>query len=242
MTHEAEVVERLRGALDEAKREAERDRATIETLRNEAREYQSEALRHVRNTLAVVRSFACRTVRNEEKAEDYQARLSDRLASFARLQSHLFRNPTEGVDLCLLIGDELLPFGVRLGAEAHVEGDNILLKPKAASVLGGAFHELARMAVEGGGFADADSRLVVRCAMETNGTADPYLRIDWNESGRGTGTLSSAETEFDRDVEGAVAYELAGTVLLETTSDGLNCRFRLPAKWVVSSSGDHLGS
>ena len=70
----------------------------------------------VRNTIAIVRSIVCRTVADGETSEDYQGRLSSRLASFARLQSHLLRNPTTGVDLCLLIADELLPFGIRLEA------------------------------------------------------------------------------------------------------------------------------
>ena len=237
MTDDAEEVERLRGFLDQAKQEAKRDRVTIEALRNDAREAQGEALRHVRNTLAVVHSIVGRIVGDEETAEDYQARLSSRLTSFARLQSHLLRNPTTGVNLSLLIADELLPFGIRLGAEAHVEGGDIRLKPKAASVLGGAFHELARMAVEGSSFAGGDSRIVVRCVVETEGTAAPYLRIDWNENGRRKGLSPNAKTEFDRDVEGVVAYELAGTVLLEMASGGLNCQFRLPATQVISSWG-----
>ena len=228
---------RLRGALEAAEREAEHGRATIEALRNEAREQRGEALRHVRNTFAVMRSIVCRTLADEETAEDYQARLASRLSSFARLQSHLLRNPTAGVDLSLLIADELLPFGIRLGDEAQVEGDDIYLTPKAASVLGGAFHELARMAVEGGGFAGAESRVVVRCAIEKDDPAGPCLQIDWIESGRRTVVSPNADPDFDRDVEGAVAYELDGTVVLEMTSDGLNCRFRLPADRVVCVPG-----
>ena len=238
MTHNTEEIDQLRGLLDTSKQQTERDRATIETLRSEAEEHQGEALRHFRNALAVVRSIVNRTVADGEMAEDYQARLSSRLASFARLESHLLRNPATGVDLCLLIADELLPFGIRLGSEVRVEGEDIFLEPKAASVLGGAFHELARMTVEGGGFGDfeAGSQIVVHCIIETDDNADPSLRIDWKEKGRGTGSSSNAEVEFDRDVEGAVAYDLAGTVRLEVTSDGLHCQFRLPANRVVRSS------
>ena len=234
MADNAAEVERLRDALGDAKREAERDRATIETLRSEARGHQGEALHYIRNTLAVVRSIVSRTVGEEETAEDFQARLISRLASFARLQSHLFRNPATGVDLYLLIADELLAFDIRVGAEACVEEVEISILPKAASVLGGAFHELARMAIEGG-FESSEGRIAVRCEIAAGATADPCLEIDWTESGRRERPALNAATEFDRDVEGAVAYELAGTVSLSMTSDGLNCRFRLPAKWLVSS-------
>lgn len=228
----ASEVERLRDALAEAERHAECDRGLIETLRTEARDYQGEVLRHVRNTLAVVHSIVCRTVGEDETAEDYQARLVSRLASFARLQSHLFRSPVTGVDLFLLIADELLAFDIRVGAEARVEGDEISIQPKAASVLGGAFHELARLAVEGG-FTSAEGQITVRCDTVSEGP-DPGLQIVWEETGRRTGVAPGAASEFDRDVEGAVAYELKGTVALTMTDDGLNCRFRLPAKWLIS--------
>lgn len=232
---------RLRDALEEAERQAERHRAAIEALRKEAHDHQRETLRHVRNTLGVVRSIVCRTIADGETAEDFQARLASRIASFARLQSHLFRNPTTGVDLYALVADELLPFGFRPGTDAHLNGHPINLKPKAARVLGGAFHELARMGIEGGGLGDADSRLSVHWDMVADGAGSSHLRIDWSEGGRRARPSLSDATEFDRDVEGAVAYDLAGTVLLEMTSDTLNCRFQLPAKWVVNSPSVRAG-
>ena len=137
------------------------------------------------------------------------------------------------MDLYLLITDELLAFDIRVGDDAHVEEAEISIKPKAASVLGGAFYELARMAIEGG-FGTSEDRIAIQCEMVSGETTGPWLQIDWSESGRRSGLTLIASTEIAKDVEGPVAYELDGTFSLKVTGDCLQCRLRLPAKWVVS--------
>ena len=221
------------GALEESEPQALRDRATTETLRKQTQEHQGETLRHVRNALGVVRTIACRPVAVDETAEEYQARLVGRLDSFARLQSYLFRDPSAGVDLYSLIADELVAFSVQLGTEAQVDGQAVFLKPKAASALAGAFHELTRISIEGGGLTYGDSRIIVRWGVEGHVGAAPNLWINWTERGRQAELSSDAENEFGRDVEGPIAYALAGTVALHITRDILNCRFCIPASWIV---------
>lgn len=115
MTDGPDELDRLRGALDEAERRNRHERATVEVLRAELGEYRREAQHQVRNILSVVRSIARRTAEEGETAEDYRARLDGRLGSFTRLQGHFLQNPTGGVDLCALVADELLAFGVGAG-------------------------------------------------------------------------------------------------------------------------------
>ena len=211
---------------------SERDHATIEALRKELEEHQRETLRHVRNTLGVVRTIACRPVAEGERAEDYQARLVSRLDSFARLQGHLFRDPVIGVDVYSLIADELVAFGIRPGADVQVDGDQIRLKPKAARVLGGAVHELVRLEIERGSF-NANCLLRVRWILETDASKSEILLINWAQSSLKHELADEMITDFDRDVGGPVAYELGGAVVLDAISDGLNCQFRLPATWIA---------
>ena len=208
------------------------DRATIEALRNELREHQRETLRHVRNTRGVVRTIACRPVAEDETAEDYQARLVSRLDSFARLQSHLFRDPVAGVDIYSLVADELVAFGIRPGADVHLDGDQIRLKPKAARVLGGAVHELVRLEIERGSFS-ANCLLRVGWVLEKDASGSDLLLINWAQSALKHELADEMRTDFDRDVGGPVAYELGGAVVLDAISDGLNCQFRLPTTWIA---------
>jgi two-component sensor histidine kinase len=66
----------------------------------------------VRNTLAVVRSIARRTAATSDTVEDYAMHLEGRLDAFARVQGALTRNPSSGVDLTVLVADELQPVKV----------------------------------------------------------------------------------------------------------------------------------
>ena len=232
MALEPEGLADLRDLLREAEGQSGRDRATIETLRKELEEHQRETLRHVRNTLGVVRTIACRPVAEGERAEDYQARLVSRLDSFARLQSHLFRDPVTGVDLYSLVADELVAFGIRPGADVQVDGDQIRLKPRAARVLGGAVHELVLLEIERGSF-NANCLLRVRWILETDASKSEILLINWAQSSLKHELADEMITDFDRDVGGPVAYELGGAVVLDAISDGLNCQFRLPATWIA---------
>lgn len=229
---------RLRDALNDARRQGERDRATIEALRAAAGEQRRETQHQVRNILSVVRSIARRTAAEGETAEEYRARLESRLASFTRLQALILRDPPGGVDLYTLVSDELLTFRLGIGAQACVEGPDVRLQPKPASVLGLAFHELACVTIDGD-LGEAGAHLDVNWRVEVNGGGSSYLRIQWTQTGRGADAGPGPNSAFDREfLEQAVNYELGGDVRLDVTHDGLTCRFRLPIESVVLQDGD----
>jgi two-component system, chemotaxis family, CheB/CheR fusion protein len=203
-------------------------------LRRQAEEYRRETQLRVRNMLSLMRSLARRTAAEGDGAEEWRDRLDGRLASFARAQAVIFRTAPAGVDLELLVADELLAFGVRLGAGAEAEGDPVSLAPRAASVLGLAFHELGQMAVEGGATLGPGWSVAVRWRFAEDGT----LLIDWAEAGRTADPGQADAQSFGRAwLEQAVAYELGGSVRLDTDGGGLCCRLRLPPDCVHAASG-----
>ena len=237
---DTDELDRLRGALDDARHQAEHDRATIKALRDAADEQRRETQRQVRNILSVVRSIARRTAAEGETAEEYQLRLDSRLASFTRLQAHVLRDPLAGVDLCTLVSDELLTFGLGEGAQARVEGPVACLQPKAASVLGLAFHELACMAVNGG-LARGDVHVEVRWRFEANRGGPGHLWIEWTQTERQARSGSEPHAPFGREyLEEAVTYELGGEVRLDSTDRDLTCRFRLPVDGLLAVKQDRL--
>jgi two-component system CheB/CheR fusion protein len=228
MNKDLNELDRLRRSLQDAEQQQERDRVVIANLRKEVSEFQRETQHQVRNILSVVRSIARRTVEDGETAEEYQVRLDSRLASFANLQSQIVRDPKAGVDLCTLLDNELLAFGVKLGQEAHVDGPPVSLEPKPAGILGLAFHELARMAIEGGTSAGLDGQIQVRWRLKPAAGDPEYLEIIWLETGRLGYDGSKPEPAFGREVvEQAFAYEAGGEVTLDITEDGLKCRFHI---------------
>ena len=240
MMDDDDSAEGLQVALLQARDQHERDLATIDGLRRDLGEYRRETQHQIRNILSVVRSIARRTVADDETAEEYQARLDSRLASFTNLQSDLLRDPRRGVDLCSLIDKELMAFGIKLDDKAHVDGPAVRLAAKPASILGLAFHELARMAIECGASASLDGSIDVRWSLAPASDDSEGLDIVWVETGRHPRGESSPDPAFGREViEQAVAYEVGGGVDLDVTADGLRCRFALPASCMAqpNSSG-----
>lgn len=234
-TSEAAALRQLRHALDEANRRHEQDRAIIAMLRGAIDRNRRETQHQVRNIFSVIRSIVRRTAVEGETIEAFQARLDGRLASFARLQGHILRNPPGGIDLATLVSDELLAFGIGLGARAHVDGADVRLFPKAASVLGLAFHELACMAIGGGGHVGSDARIDVEWRMEPDAGEGGRLSIEWADSRRDADTRAEPDAAFGREfLEQAVSYELGGDVQLNAAQGGLICRFRIPAENVVA--------
>ena len=230
MIDDDDSADALRAALLEARGQHERDQATIDGLRRELDEDRRETQHQIRNMLSVVRSIARRTVADGETAEEYQARLDSRLASFTNLQSDILRDPRRGVDLCSLVDKELMAFGIKLDDAAHVDGPAIRLASKPATILGLAFHELARMAIECGASASLDGQIDVRWSLSLKSGGEDELEIIWLETGRQPRNESLPDPAFGREVvEQAVAYEVGGAVDLAITADGLQCRFALPA-------------
>ena len=227
---------RLHNALKDAVRQHEQDRAIIADLKGEINEQQREAQHQVRNILSVVRSIVRRTVAEGETAENYQAMLDSRLASFTRLQSNILRNAAGGVNLYNLVADELLAFGIKVGSRAQLEGPDICLHPKPASVLGLAIHELACMAITGRGPADGNAEIDVRWQLEAASSCSSQLSLEWREGGRkvdfGSGSYATFGQEY---LEQAISYELNGEVCLDISAGVLICRLLVPAEGMVIS-------
>jgi two-component system CheB/CheR fusion protein len=100
----------------------------------------AELQHRVRNTLSVVRSIARRTAESSESLEDYVRHLDGRLASFARVQGAVTRNPDGRLDLAMLVGNELLSVAAREGDRVtHIEGPKVHLRPRAAETAALAF-------------------------------------------------------------------------------------------------------
>lgn len=224
----------LRSALKQAQVRHEEDASRIAELEAQAVAARADPQHYVRNTLAVVRSIARRTAANSESVEDYQDNLDGRISAFARVQSVLMRNPGSGIDLGLLIADELIAFGVGLGKEARLDGAPLRLKPKPAGLLGLAIHELAVNSIKVGALAVGGS-IAVAWSVEPNGS-EPGLRINWSEAGKVPGAdMNEKKQGFGPEVlKEAIAYELSGSAIIDVSSTGLMCRIHLPLECLLN--------
>lgn len=199
------------------------------TALKQADEHQSALLaelqHRVRNTLSVVRSIARRTARTSESVDDYAMNLEGRIDAFARVQGEVTRDPEAGIDLAMLVAEELRAASAREGEGLTMRGPQLRLHARAAETFGLAVHELATNAVRHGALSIPQGRIDISWNTEPG----EQLEFVWTETGlshlppvplrRGLGT---------EVLERTVPYELSGITTLTYAPDGLTCTMLLP--------------
>ncbi len=178
----------------------------------------------VRNTLSLIRSIARRTAENSETVEDYRNHFDGRIAAFARAQSHIMRTGDQGVDLEVLVADEML--ATRAGSRVTYAGPEVRLPARIAEQIGIALHELAINAVQFGAL--SGSAGTVRIAWDRDRLDPELLRIDWQETVPERG-IRAPETEgFGLELlTRSLHYELDAEVVLDFLDTGVRCTIAL---------------
>ncbi len=194
-----------------------------------------ELQHRVRNSLAVIRSIARRTAAASETVEDFSLHLDGRLASFARTQTAATRFPTLGLDLRMIVSDELLAHLAREGEQAHISGPVVRLQPKAAETLALAFHELATNAVKFGALSVPDGAIRLSWRIAPDGDGLERLTILWDESRPGPPLARPEHRGFGTElIAVSLKYELEAETALQFRPGGLLCTISLPpAKTIV---------
>ncbi len=139
----------------------------------------AELQHRVRNTLAAMRALVRQSAETSESLEDYVRHLDGRLDAMARVQNAVIRNPAIGIDLGMLIADELAVCDAHEGERLSIEGPRLLLHPRAAEPIGLALHELATNALKFGALASPSGRIAVYWRFEDReARAAPSVRVD----------------------------------------------------------------
>lgn len=208
---------------DESQRRLEEENKRHATL-------LAELQHRVRNTLAVVRSIARRTAETSRTAEECGMHLDGRLGAFARVQAAVTRNPIAGLDLEMLIADELFAVGAEEGDRVtQITGPKLRLHPKAAETLALVFHELATNAVKFGALSGPRGRIRVEWRIEQ--TDPPRVVLDWIENGMALPVLKPTRRGFGTGLlERTLPYDLGAEVRCSFESTGLRCTIVLPIR------------
>jgi len=141
----------------------------------------AELQHRVRNILAAVRFVARRSAESSRTTEDYLMHFEGRIDAMARMQVLVTRDPTRGVDLALLVSEELLAYRAHEEGQVEIRGPGTMLQPRVAETMGLAIHELATNALKYGALSRADGRIAVTWQIIPDG-AGHVLRFEWRET------------------------------------------------------------
>lgn len=188
----------------------------------------SELQHRARNTLAVVRSVAGRTLETSASLDDFSAHFDGRLGALGRTQAMVGRLGEDDVDLEELVREELLAQAVDEEQQLSISGPPISLRRKPAEVLGMALHELSMNAVKYGALASSGGKVAVSWRVFIVGGA-PTLSIEWSESGVPAIDSSPTHHGYGRDlIERVLPSELKAATTLEFRPGGVRCALNLP--------------
>jgi two-component sensor histidine kinase len=192
-----------------------------------------ELQHRLRNTLSVIRTIIRRTVQSAESAEDLAMHLDGRVNAFARTQGALSRDPGAGLALAQIIADELLAHAAREDKQVTMDGPPVLLRPKAAEIMGLAIHELTSNAVQYGALSTPEGQIRVTWRL-AGPPGQARLELLWQESG-GPPAGPPRRRGFGTDLlERTLPYDLKAEVQQDFRESGLSCRICLPAAdWIL---------
>lgn len=192
----------------------------------------AELQHRVRNILANIRAVIGRT--QGEDTEEFRAHLEGRISALARTQAQITRSPGEGIDLEMLIRDELLAQAAD-EKQFSLVGTGIRLPPKAAEVVTLAIHELATNATKYGALAHERGRIHIKWG-ETARESGPWFVLTWSESGVPIGKAVPDRKGFGTElVTRRIPYELGGSGTMDFTPAGLRTEIAFPLRDLLST-------
>lgn len=188
----------------------------------------AELQHRVRNTLAVVRSLAARSLETSRTLDDFRSHFEGRLGALGRTQGVLARLSGGEVDLEELVRDELLAQAVPDDGHLRIAGPRISLRQKAAELFGLALHELATNAVKYGALARPPGSISITWRIfETSG--GPRLGLEWLEKNARPVRPRPRRRGFGSTlIEQGLPYDLGAATSLEIGADGVRCAIELP--------------
>jgi two-component system, chemotaxis family, sensor kinase Cph1 len=225
--NEIEAVEALRLSILEVVL-----RRMDEVARERAEAHERQALlvaeldHRVKNTIANIQSLMRHSRRSQTTLDGYVESLEKRIKAMAYTHNLLSQSRWRGVDLQILLEDEMRPHRDS-GHEISLAGQAVKLKPTAALTLSMVFHELTTNAAKYGALSNGAGQLQVSWAIE-NGA----LRIEWREAD-GPQVEPPSRRGFGRTIiEQSLPYELDGEVSLRFKPEGLECDISVPTAHV----------
>jgi len=193
----------------------------------------AELQHRTRNLISVVGTIADNTLRTSSTFDDFKVRYRDRLEVLGRVQGLLFRTKEGGrVTFDELLNSELAAQCARVEENGSIilEGPKgVRLRSGTVQMLAMVLHELVTNAVKYGALKQPNGHLTIRWQETSAESGEPWLHLDWKESGvemppSGAGTGQGREL-----IERALPYQFGAETTFALQADGVHCTISLPA-------------
>lgn len=187
----------------------------------------AELNHRVKNTLAVVQGIAYQTFKDTDTSPTVLKAFEGRLGALARAHALLTQSSWENASLDDLVAEALSVAGAD---ERRVEagGPCVLLDPRPALAVAIALHELSTNALKYGALSVKGGQIAVK--WQAAGPTGEGLKLIWQESGGPRVSTPGHRGFGTRMIEGALAHDLGGTVVLEFQPEGLRCVIETPLR------------
>jgi PAS domain S-box-containing protein len=206
-----------------------------ELKRNEARQslLMAELDHRVRNILASVSAITRQSRADGRSIDDFVRTLSGRIEAMGRAHSLLSQSHWEGASLQALLDQELARYRHANADPVGINGDDVVLRPKAAQSLALALHELTANAGRYGALSTEQGRVDIAWRLAAADEVEVALLLEWRERGGPPVTTPSSDGFGTLVLRRMLAHDLGATVDLEYAPGGVVCRIALPARQIV---------
>ena len=202
------------------------------TERKEAEERQKrliDELNHrVKNTLATVQSLATQTARGTDTPDEFRRAFEGRLIALSHAHDQLTRRHWHSADLREIVESATAPHMTRSQEQIGIEGEPIIVTPRAALTLSMALHELTTNASKYGALSAPEGRIEVGWRVDRPEGERPMLRIEWREHDGPPVDVPKRHGFGTRFIEGSIAAEMQGTARIDFDPAGLRCVMSIP--------------
>lgn len=213
-------------------RDISRRRNQVEHMQVVMRELSHRA----KNLLAVISAMARSSVERCTTLHEFEESFCSRINSLSHCHDLLTQNDWSGADLGDLVRRQMAPF-VDIGkSRLQTTGQQVLLKPEAAQIIGLALHELATNATKYGSLSVPEGRLEIGWQSERLPRGEGQgLRLTWKETG-GPAVQKPDHEGFGSMVTiDFVARTLATTVDVTYDEAGLIWTLHIPGSFLGAS-------
>jgi len=193
-----------------------------------------EVAHRSKNQLTVIPAMLNQTAKLTESKEEFAEAFRRRVSGLARSTDLMITNATQGVDLGILVSDQLETFRPSDPTRVRVKGPEVRLDSQAAQVMGMAIHELSTNAAKYGAFSGEEGVLDISWRID-----DDAVQFVWRE--RGVKLVERPERKGFGSIvlERILGISLGADLRRTMHEDGIEWAFSVPMEKLHNSLDGH---